>query len=1556
MEPLPYRLEADARQHIREHLNDHIQEHLSIKSDDYTIQEAEMLLSGVLRHVPLTGPTDVGPTRDFIESLSDDPHISELSLPDDRLAVSSHVLQWLKQLKTQLGIAACTYPERELSRFALDDSKSLAPPETSPSVLIYEASVPFSKPSSPNGTTYIKMFKASNANDRSRHGQLEEPTVNQEQVLSLRFSLDMRTKTEIGSLLSSLPASITSASRPTRAASSRRQDPTPTAITEFLSSDDPIPNISHRMSPPLFPRIPSPLIRKSRILENDLCDLHQLVGGKVDVEQDELDYVQESFKLVDGWSALPDFSSSTANSDASSPTSPQHATKDKNWFPSSDDPDVVLDEWRMEEVEFPRAKRIGQPISNLMEKATGISSMQDVVGDPVPGDAQYPPKWIHHPTNDAPLSVLGTAASNTEGGMDLDEVDNFLVQVYKDVQAQDPLSLILKEKLDQKDSSLMDVPDLHDPFMLAPTIKKGEIAAKYGDAREESLTFELSLKKVGGETTIPTLESAAGVDGELTVEPQSTEFLQETKKLFEPSTQELRTFEDFGSLAPCDPILSPTRDQRHEEILLTRLEARRLASTERNSAPQASDDEDDELDELEDSDLEMVDESIHKPAAGVQEFLRQQPFHPDATREAYPGYATQEQVPPDAIKLVAAPPPLVPQAPAKSSTLSASEPTSFETNRGAGLSSTVEPNEIPANSNINKLSQFLNLRGRSRVIENAKGTPPSPQQGNPPSPRSSPKHLQEPSSIPEEVLAQCSFHIDRKASRTLSQMTVYKYVATCDMIQKRGICQHLASNSIRVHLVERPNVADVDLIVDAGAAIIYYTLAALPVEAKDITERVSRLSAAYSRLLLVFEAYPPSKSRTAYLNGLDDSRIPRQEDLAEGPILPYAFSPPILKAFKHLRRSLVIAESTGEKLASCKVDIAFALDEEESAQYARIFGDARVNDCQTDSNSAMSGPWDDRSWLIDDAYEGEGELASFEGLNLFASISMLRLVNLDSIIDEMTSEQRLAYFANEIGQDRVLAQELESNVFQIDKDVFFHRFLGGEDVSSAQACLDAFVDPACDAFQRTLRSQIQAELITLEEPRPIEEHPDYIRNAILDRLPTYDRPNGCFRHLEHAENEAALCDHIAALLNLIGHFYRNYPAPWTTGGADEIDKDWPEAVQTWPLIQEEIGKTSIASHSSRHDELQTYLCRRFVVTPEDPPRFTRKQDTESTRPEVALILLSPGDYQDPDSLSWKDIKVPIEITLCSHDVPVDRTARYAHCVRVEQFDRNFLFTVTITRTEFWIARWDPTACYITPSINFHKDPLRFIHLVGRLTSMSPADLGYDPAFSNAGRVLHHQVAQSNRSIRTTLSITPCEIKENLRESVHTPVGKPIQYLLDDDLLCDVHEFLFGRSTRVWRAQAITDSGLSPRYNAIKQNWQSQNRVNEAWFYQQTRDIEHGIAHMVSFEDVHHTRDDLSPMETKHARAIWIRAPSSKTIRETGASEDDFPGLESVYQRVLVRLVLKEVGKPLSELQTPRQLVHVVRDIAVALEALYDRNILHCDISEGNILLSVEPDP
>lgn len=162
--------------------------------------------------------------------------------------------------------------------------------------------------------------------------------------------------------------------------------------------------------------------------------------------------------------------------------------------------------------------------------------MQDIIGDPVPGDAQFPPKWNDRSLDQMSHSIIGASASiaeDTEDKMDIDDVDSLLVQVYKDVQAQDPFSVILKEKVDQRDSWLMEgrsqrftpsrwsrcvtfshvaVPDLPEPcgcssslpalphlsIMLAPPVKKGERAPDHEDILEEGLNFKLRLRKVGG--------------------------------------------------------------------------------------------------------------------------------------------------------------------------------------------------------------------------------------------------------------------------------------------------------------------------------------------------------------------------------------------------------------------------------------------------------------------------------------------------------------------------------------------------------------------------------------------------------------------------------------------------------------------------------------------------------------------------------------------------------------------------------------------------------------------------------------------------------------------------------------------------------------------------------------------------------------------------------------------------------------------------------------------------------------------------------------------------
>ncbi|KAG8900262.1 hypothetical protein FRC01_010199, partial [Tulasnella sp. 417] len=486
-------------------------------------------------------------------------------------------------------------------------------------------------------------------------------------------------------------------------------------------------------------------------------------------------------------------------------------------------------------------------------------------------------------------------------------------------------------------------------------------------------------------------------------------------------------------------------------------------------------------------------------------------------------------------------------------------------------------------------------------------------------------------------------------------------------------------------------------------------------------------------------------------------------------------------------------------------------------------------------------------------------------------------------------------------------QELDRRILEINADLFFRLFLKGQAETWPDACLNALRNPESDDFKDTLKSQIRAEWSALDG----FDHPDgdsyeVIGAAMLQRLPTYDQDKEEFRHLAEANDEDEMCEPLCSLLNFINHFYRNYLG--AESGDYEIDKEWPEATQTWPLVDvRSPGVSSTASEPSSQ-LARRYLRRRFVAVP-GTPQYTNAQERDSFRPDLALVLLPSENPKPPSPLGWKDIKVAIDVKQGPQTLHL-QTARYARCIKVEQFDRNFSFTLTITGHDFRVARWDSTACYVTPSINFHQNPLTFIHVIGRLASMSPADLGYDAAFSNAGRVLYSQATQRNNRVRTMLTITPCQVNENLQTSPRTPAKEPVRYLLDDDMLCDAPDLLFCRSTRVWKAQLVIDSKLSPKYNAIKQSWHDETRINEAWFYEETRDIQHGIAHMIYFEDCCRTRDASMPITPQHVDAIWTRTSNTRLTLERERPGGDISTLDELCHRVLIRVVLKEVGKPL----------------------------------------------
>ncbi|KAG9042980.1 hypothetical protein FS837_010181 [Tulasnella sp. UAMH 9824] len=89
--------------------------------------------------------------------------------------------------------------------------------------------------------------------------------------------------------------------------------------------------------------------------------------------------------------------------------------------------------------------------------------------------------------------------------------------------------------------------------------------------------------------------------------------------------------------------------------------------------------------------------------------------------------------------------------------------------------------------------------------------------------------------------------------------------------------------------------------------------------------------------------------------------------------------------------------------------------------------------------------------------------------------------------------------------------------------------------------------------------------------------------------------------------------------------------------------------------------------------------------------------------------------------------------------------------------------------------------------------------------------------------------------------------------------------------------------------------------------------------------------------------------------VWRKVKTTKggyvLSRHTPSPEEC--QLNHLCDRVLLRIILKEVGVPLSETVGSQKLLLVAHDITRALQAIYEAGVLHRDISYGNILLLPE---
>ena len=364
-------------------------------------------------------------------------------------------------------------------------------------------------------------------------------------------------------------------------------------------------------------------------------------------------------------------------------------------------------------------------------------------------------------------------------------------------------------------------------------------------------------------------------------------------------------------------------------------------------------------------------------------------------------------------------PPLTPSAcrvkRAEDHLVSTSEQTTSRTAKRRKLDELVPP------SSKDLFSTFIGLRNHatsSRILEHAetRNDTPTPDQT-----LDVPEQIL-PRATPDDVFDQ---HTIRLPEPWIPAAAVHRYLASVALIQKRALVRELQGHQCRVDLVERHDLGGTDIIIDPDSSVLFIPLLALPAYIDSTLERISRESWRYLNLLVVLEAFPSIQSYRA-----DRSR--------DNKLVPYAYTPPIYKAIKKLRRNLAIAEGCGSFDPRCTVTWAFANDVEEAAKFVRCFAEGA---CAISKQRGREMIWDEREWLEEEEREvslfdrvcrvvcaraidvalsqGESDLAGVHGMNAFAAFVMLYDRSIEAVLG-LTPEGRLADFGLLLGEERMV--------------------------------------------------------------------------------------------------------------------------------------------------------------------------------------------------------------------------------------------------------------------------------------------------------------------------------------------------------------------------------------------------------------------------------------------------------------------------------------------------------------------------------------------------------
>ncbi|THV01440.1 hypothetical protein K435DRAFT_853845 [Dendrothele bispora CBS 962.96] len=384
--------------------------------------------------------------------------------------------------------------------------------------------------------------------------------------------------------------------------------------------------------------------------------------------------------------------------------------------------------------------------------------------------------------------------------------------------------------------------------------------------------------------------------------------------------------------------------------------------------------------------------------------------------------------------------------------------------------------------------------------------------------------------------------------------------------------------------------------------------------------------------------------------------------------------------------------------------------------------------------------------------------------------------------------------------------------------------------------------------------------------------------------------------------------------------------------------------------------------------------------------------------DTAAASTSRRSKDDPDPKAsehaerilayWLRIAAVVEIKTKKSDMTskeyqdtLEQLAGYLRQMFREQHDRMFVFGLILFHDSLSLWYCDRSGLLgVDRFIDINQEPELFIRVIGRLSTMSPTELGWDPTmkvYSSDGQHAYSHSLETDGVLKnfvrsTYLYRTRWVIKINGEE-----------YVTIRALSLSRAEVMCGRGQLIW----VAVKKKTRQVVVIKQSWSpfptfgaSKHEDDpipteehdltirsEASVYHHAHsnpDEDMKIGRLIAHEEVANTRTFRDFRRgIQHIPRDRTHQPTSAKRDAEGELKDEIVHISAVQwfqerfvppeqftERQLSRIVLKDYGYPLKRFRSLHELVQSIEDCLEAYQDLLQNGILHRDLSPGNCLI------